>query len=83
MGGRKNPDQYGGEVDEVVLDARWCLHNNKYELEVYVVDAWRAAGSINARKPRKLTMQDLKKVAKSVRINTGGEVTVVGLLLEE
>lgn len=81
---RRNPDMHEGEVDEVLLDARWTLwKKGRYALEVFVVGKWRGAGYIMARKPRKLTQQDLKKVAVSVRMNTGGEVSVIGLLLEE
>jgi hypothetical protein len=81
---KENPDKSDYDVPEVVLDARWTLwEKGRYVLEVYVADKWRGAGYIIARKPRKLTMADLKKVAKSVRINTGGDITVIGLELEE
>jgi hypothetical protein len=84
MARRRNPDTSDYDVPEVLLDARWTLwEKGRYVLEVYVAGKWRGAGYIIARKPRKLTMADLKKVAKSVRINTGGDITVIGLELEE
>jgi len=69
------------EADKVIKAGKPITVYNV--LEVYVVDKWRGAGYVVARKPRKLTMADLKKVAKSVRINTGGDITVIGLELEE
>jgi len=80
--GLSYPKKSDYDVPEVVLDARWILwEKGRYVLEVYVVDKWRGAGYVVARKPRKLTMADLKKVAKSVRINTSGDITVIGLEL--
>ena len=79
---RRNPGQ--AYVEERVLRARWMHWGNRdWMLEVYVVYKWRTAGYIHARKPRKLTKGDVKKVAKSVSINTDGEIVVVGLELEE
>lgn len=83
MSRRKNPDWSDVNVHEVILEARWTLwEKGRWALEVYVVGKWRGAGYIMARKPRKLTKADLKKVAMSVRMNTGGEISVVGLNLE-
>jgi hypothetical protein len=79
---RRNPDRSDVYVEEVILRARWIKWDYRYALEVYVVGKWRGAGYIMARKPRKLTKADVKKVAKSVRINTGGSISVMGLNLE-
>lgn len=80
---RKNPDRDEVYVHEAILRARWILWERKrYALEVYVVGKWRGAGYIMATKPRPLKKSDLMKVAKSVRMNTSGEITVVGLRLE-
>ena len=82
--GRRNPEYLEGHVKEVILRARWFLWGGKSDwmLEVYVVGKWRTAGHIHARKPRKLKNADIRKVAQSVRINTGGVLAVVGLNLE-
>jgi hypothetical protein len=79
---KRNPEYLEGHVQEVILRARWTKWDYRYALEVYVVGKWRGAGYVMARKPRKLTKADVKRVAKSVRINTGGEIAVVGLNLE-
>jgi hypothetical protein len=79
---RRNPDQSDIYVEERILRARWVKWDNRYALEVYVVGKWRGAGYVMARKPRKLTKKDLQEVAKSVRINTSGEIAVIGLNLE-
>jgi len=80
--GRRNPDRSDVYVQERILRARWVKWDYRYALEVYVVGKWRGAGYIMAKKPRKLRNADIRKVAQSVRINTGGEIAVVGLNLE-
>jgi len=82
---RRKKNSGESKVYEKVLRARWFLWRGKndFMLEVFVVGKWRTAGNIHARKPRKLTKKDVASVAKSVRINTGGEIGVIGIRLEE
>lgn len=84
MSRKRNPDRDEIYVKELVLKARWILWEKKrYALEVFVVGKWRGAGYIMATKPRRLTNKDIKSVAQSVRINTSGFISVIGLDLEE
>ena len=69
---------------DTVLRARWVKmsgYKSRYILEVYVVGKWRGAGSVAATKPRSIRMADVRKVARSVAMNTSGEINVMGLRL--